>query len=62
MGKEHKNRDPADPDDHRGDFWDHDAFDPEHKLVLEVLSGPRVEENACAIVAEVKRGGILHRR
>ena len=56
MGKKQKNCDPADPDDdHCGDYWDHVAFDPEHKLVLAVVPGARVEENAYAIVAEVKQ-------
>lgn len=56
MAKKQKNCDPADPaDDHRGDYWDHVAFDPEHKLVLAVIPGARTEENARAIVAEVKR-------
>jgi IS1 family transposase len=51
-----RNCDPADPDDdHRGDYWDHVAFDPEHKLVLAVVPGARTEENARAIVAEVGR-------
>ena len=31
------------------------AFDPEHKLVLAVVPGARTEENARAIVAEVKQ-------
>src|SRR5271155_5495729 len=40
--KKEKNCDPADPEDaHRGDYWDHVAFDPEHKLVLEVIPGAR---------------------
>ena len=56
MGKEQKDCDPAKPeDDHRGDSWDHVAFDPEHKLVLAVVPGARTEENARAIVAEVKQ-------
>ena len=56
MGKKQKNCDPANPDDdHRGDYWDHVAFDPEHKLVLAVVPGARVEENAYAIVAQVKQ-------
>jgi hypothetical protein len=42
-------------DDHRGDYWDHVAFDPEHKLALAVIPGARTEENARAIVAEVRR-------
>ena len=56
MGKKQKNCDPTDPDDdHRGDYWDHVAYDPEHKLVLAVIPGARSEENACAIVAEVEK-------
>jgi len=55
VGKKQKNCDPANPDDdHRGDYWDHVAFDPEHKLVLAVVPGARTEGNARAIVAEVK--------
>jgi transposase-like protein len=54
--KKQKNCDPTDPDDdHRGDYWDHVAFDPEHKLVLAVVPGARTEENARAVVTEVKR-------
>lgn len=56
MHKKQRNCDPADPaDDHHGDYWDHVAFDPEHKLVLAVVPGARTEENARAIVAEVKQ-------
>ena len=40
-------------DDNRGDWWDHTAFDAEHKLVLCVVPGARGEE-AEAVVAEVK--------
>ena len=39
---------PTNPDDdHCGDYWDHVAFDPEHKLVLAVVPGARTEENAA---------------
>ena len=56
MGKKQRNCDPANPDDdHRGDYWDHVAFDPEHKLVLAVVPGARTDENARAIVAEVQQ-------
>ena len=56
MGKKQRNCDPANPDDdHRGDYRDHVAFDPEHKLVLAVVPGARTEENARAIVAEVQQ-------
>ena len=56
MAKKQRNCDPANPDDdHRGDYWDHVALDPEHKLVLAVVPGARTGENARALVAEVKR-------
>jgi hypothetical protein len=55
VGKKQKNCDPADPDDdHRGDYRDHVAIDPEHKLVLAVVPGARSEEDAAALVAEVE--------
>jgi IS1 family transposase len=48
--------DPADPaDDQCGDWWDHTAYDPEHKLVLCVVPGARNAENAETVVAEVHR-------
>jgi IS1 family transposase len=54
VSKKQKNCDPTNPDDdHRGDYWDHVAFDPEHKLVLAVVPGARTEENARAVVVEV---------
>jgi IS1 family transposase len=54
--KKQRNCDPTNPDDdHRGDYWDHVAFDPEHKLVLAVVPGARTEENARAIVVEVEQ-------
>jgi hypothetical protein len=56
VGKKQKNCDPTNPDDdHCGDYRDHVAFDPEHKLVLAVVPGARTEENARAIVIEVKQ-------
>jgi IS1 family transposase len=56
VAKKQKNCDPTNPDDdHCGDYWDHVAFDPEHKLVLAVVPGARTEENARAIVTEVKQ-------
>jgi hypothetical protein len=55
VGKKQKNCDPLDPaDDHKGDWWDHVAYDPEHRLVLAVVPGARSIENAEAIVTEVK--------
>ena len=41
-------------DDHKGDWWDHVAYDPEHKLVLAVVPGARVGECAEEVVEEVK--------
>jgi len=55
VAKKQKNCDPADPaDDHKGDWWDHVAYDPEHKLVLAVVPGARVGECAEEVVGEVK--------
>src|SRR3954454_20495083 len=55
VGKKQKNCDPTDPDDdHKGDWWDHVAYDPEHKLVLAVVPGARVAESVEEVVAEVK--------
>jgi hypothetical protein len=55
VGKKQKNCDPADPDDdHLGDWWDHVAYDPEHKLVLAVVPGARVTESVEEVVGEVK--------
>jgi IS1 family transposase len=55
VGKKQKNCDPANPaDDHKGDWWDHVAFDPEHKLVLAVVPGARVTESVEEVVTEVK--------
>src|SRR6516164_9343140 len=55
VGKKQKNCDPTDPaDDHKGDWWDRVAFDPEHKLVLAVVPGARVGESADEVVHEVQ--------
>ena len=55
MGKKQKNCNPNDPDDdHRGDYWDFVAYDPEHRLVLAVVPGARSIENAELIVEETK--------
>ena len=56
VAKKQKNCDPANPADvHKGDYWDHVAYDPEHRLVLAVIPGSRSIENAEAIVTEVKQ-------
>ena len=55
VAKKQKNCNPADPaDDHKGDWWDHVAIDPEHRLVLAVVPGARSIENAEAVVAAAK--------
>jgi hypothetical protein len=46
---------PTDPaDDNRVDWWDHTAYDPEHRLVLCVVPGAWGAEEAEAVVADVK--------
>ena len=56
VGKKQAQVDASDPeDDHKGDYWDHVAFDPEHRLVLAVVPGARSIENAEAIVEEAKQ-------
>jgi hypothetical protein len=55
VAKEQRNCDPLDPaDDHEGDWWDHVAIDPEHRLALAVVPGARSIENAEGVVAAVK--------
>jgi IS1 family transposase len=55
VAKKQANCDPANPaDDHKGDWWDHVAYDPEHKLVLAVVPGARVTESVVEVVTEVK--------
>jgi IS1 family transposase len=56
VAKKEKHCDRDDPaDDHKGDCWDHVAFDPEHKLVVSVVPGPRTAENLAAVVADFRR-------
>jgi IS1 family transposase len=56
VAKKAKNCDPADPaDDHKGDTWDHVAFDPEHRLVVSVVPGERSAENVAAVVEDFQR-------
>ena len=56
MGKKQEKCDPDNPADaHRGDYWDHIAYDPEHRLIVSVEPGARVAENVEAVVADFKR-------
>jgi IS1 family transposase len=49
--KKEKNCDENNPADARcGDNWDHVGYDPEHKLVLEVVNGKRTEKNTELLV------------
>ena len=56
MAKKQCHCDPENPqDDHKGDYWDNVAFDPQHRLVLAVVPGARTIENIQAVVEEVKQ-------
>jgi IS1 family transposase len=56
VAKKQEHCDPANPaDDNTGDWWDHTAYDSEHKLVLCVVPGTRDVENAEAVVADLKK-------
>ena len=62
VAKKEANCDRSDPaDDHKGDYWDHVAFDPEHRLVVAVVPGARTIENTKALVGDFRRrtGGRL---
>ena len=53
VAKKQAQCDPADPaDDHKGDWWDHVAYDAEHRLVLAVVPGARSIENAEEVARE----------
>jgi hypothetical protein len=55
VGKKEKNCDPSDEADAlRGDVWDHVALDPDSRLVLEALVGPRTADMAEALLSGVK--------
>ena len=55
VAKKQRNCDPTDPaDDHKGDWYDHVAFDAESRLVLEVVPGAGVIESVEEVVAAVK--------
>jgi len=55
VGKKQKNCDPNKEEDlFCGDQWDHVAFDPDARLVLEVVVGKRLETNVEMVVESVK--------
>jgi IS1 family transposase len=54
VAKKQAHRDPDNPaDDHKGDWWDHTAYDAEHRLVRAVVPGARSIENAEETVQEI---------
>jgi len=56
VAKKEANCDRTDPaDDHKGDYWDHVALDPEHRLVVSAIPGARTIENTEALVADFHR-------
>jgi IS1 family transposase len=56
VAKKEEHCDRTDPaDDHKGDYWDHVAFDPEHRLVVAVVPGARDVEGTEALVGEFRR-------
>src|SRR3954471_4771766 len=62
VAKKEANCDHSEPgDDHKGDYWDHVAFDPEHRLILGVVPGARTIENTEILVEYFRRrtGGRL---
>jgi hypothetical protein len=55
VGKKERHCDPADEADwFRGDQWDHVALDPDHRLVLGVVVGKRVGDNAVSLLEGVR--------
>src|SRR3954470_20319043 len=55
VAKKEKHCDPDDEADwFRGDQWDHVALDPDHRLVLEVVVGRRLGDNAVSVLEGVR--------
>ena len=42
-------------DQYRGENWDHVAFDPEHRLVLEVVPGKRHQQQTRTLIRAAQR-------
>ena len=42
-------------DQYRGESWDHVAFDPEHRLVLEVVPGKRHQQQTRTLIRAAQR-------
>jgi IS1 family transposase len=55
VGKKQKHCNPADPADWLcGDQWDHVALDPDSRLILEVVVGPRTSDSAELLLQGVR--------
>ena len=62
VAKKEKHCNPDQPaDQQQGDYWDHVAFDPEHRLVVSVVPGKRTEEKTHQLVRDFRErtGGRL---
>ncbi|MEE4356222.1 MAG: hypothetical protein V2I97_07105 [Desulfococcaceae bacterium] len=56
VGKKEKKCNPDDARDRfQGDIWDHAGYDPEHRLVINVVPGKRNCENTVKVVEEFKK-------
>src|SRR6516162_10428287 len=55
VGKKEKHCNPTEEADwFQGDQWDHVALDPDHRLVLEVVVGKRLGDNAVFLLEGVR--------
>jgi hypothetical protein len=55
VAKKERNTDPGDPEDcFKGDVWDHVALDPDSRLVLGVVVGPRTLDSAELLLQGVR--------
>lgn len=56
VGKKEKNCDPGEAGDIvQGDNWDHVGYDPEHRLVINVVAGKHNSENVLKVVKEFQK-------
>jgi hypothetical protein len=56
VGKKEKHCDRSDPaDDEQGDYWDYVALDPEHRLVVSLVTGRHSGEHAQLLVEDFQR-------
>jgi hypothetical protein len=56
VGKKEKHCDPNNPDDaEQGDHGDHVALDPEHRLVVSLVTGKRSGEHSRLLVEDFQQ-------